>query len=201
MTGVSTTLPFFRWLVREPAFAAADFSTTYLDGVLADRRESFVVPTATDERDAAIAAALAAWFRAQRCRRCRSCRFRIGVAPGRPCRVAPMIFEVEINGVTWAVSVDAIGASAQSGGRFRVASRRAATAEASDAPVCDDAGGRRPPDGSRTVDCHHRWPPRRRCGGDGSPRWRLLRPVAACGRDGVGRWPALSTRGWRRRDG
>ena len=66
VVGVSTTLPFFRWLVREPAFADAAFSTTYLDEVLADRDTPFVTPTAEDERDAVVAAALDAWLRAHR---------------------------------------------------------------------------------------------------------------------------------------
>jgi acetyl-CoA carboxylase biotin carboxylase subunit len=61
VTGVHTTLPFFRWLVRQPAFVAGAVSTTYLDGVLAGRREPFVQPTEQQLRDAAIAAAVAAW--------------------------------------------------------------------------------------------------------------------------------------------
>ncbi len=61
--GVSTTLPFFRWLVEQPAFRDAAFSTTYLDGVLAARQgQPFCQPTAEDERHAAVAAAIAAWF-------------------------------------------------------------------------------------------------------------------------------------------
>ena len=36
--GVSTTLPFFRWLTEQPAFATADFHTAWLDGVLAERK-------------------------------------------------------------------------------------------------------------------------------------------------------------------
>ena len=64
VVGVQTTLPFFRWLVRQPEFATAQFSTTYLDALLAERDGPFVVPSATDCEDAAIAAALASWFRA-----------------------------------------------------------------------------------------------------------------------------------------
>jgi acetyl-CoA carboxylase biotin carboxylase subunit len=64
VVGVKTTLPFFRWLVRERAFIDAAFSTTYLDTVLADRREPFVTPSAADEADAVVTAALAAWMRA-----------------------------------------------------------------------------------------------------------------------------------------
>jgi acetyl-CoA carboxylase biotin carboxylase subunit len=66
VAGVSTTLPFFRWLVRQPAFAAGRFSTTYLDRVLAERDAPFVEPTGEDARDAAIAAALSAWLLAHR---------------------------------------------------------------------------------------------------------------------------------------
>ncbi len=63
--GVRTTLPFFRWLVGQPAFAAAQFDTTYLDGLLAERKgQPFVDATDGDADDAVIVAALAAWFRA-----------------------------------------------------------------------------------------------------------------------------------------
>jgi acetyl-CoA carboxylase, biotin carboxylase subunit len=64
VTGVSTTLPFFRWLVRQHSFAAGQFSTTYLDRILAERREPFAAAMDEDLCDVAIAAALAAWFRA-----------------------------------------------------------------------------------------------------------------------------------------
>ena len=64
VVGVSTTLPFFRWLVEEPAFVEAAFSTTYLDGVLAARGDRpFSKPSADDEQDAIVAAAMAAWAR------------------------------------------------------------------------------------------------------------------------------------------
>ncbi|MDQ3070104.1 MAG: acetyl-CoA carboxylase biotin carboxylase subunit [Acidobacteriota bacterium] len=57
--GVKTTLPFFRWLTEQPEFARADFHTSWLDGVLADRRgEPFVSPTSADVRAAVIAAAI-----------------------------------------------------------------------------------------------------------------------------------------------
>jgi acetyl-CoA carboxylase biotin carboxylase subunit len=62
VAGVRTTLPFFRWLVREPAFHEADFSTTWLDDILASRTEPFVAPGPEQERDVAVAAALHAWF-------------------------------------------------------------------------------------------------------------------------------------------
>jgi acetyl-CoA carboxylase biotin carboxylase subunit len=65
LTGLTTTLPFFQWLVREPAFVAGDVDTTYLDRVLADRDgESFQTLDEDTERDAAVVAALAAWLRA-----------------------------------------------------------------------------------------------------------------------------------------
>jgi acetyl/propionyl-CoA carboxylase alpha subunit len=66
VVGVKTTLPFFRWLVREPAFHEGRFSTTYLDDLLARRDAPFVAPDEADERDALVAAALSAWFRAHR---------------------------------------------------------------------------------------------------------------------------------------
>jgi len=57
--GVRTTLPFFRWLVEQPAFAAADFHTAWLDGVLAARKgEPFAAVSEADVRDAVIAAAV-----------------------------------------------------------------------------------------------------------------------------------------------
>jgi acetyl-CoA carboxylase biotin carboxylase subunit len=64
--GVPTTLPFFRWLVAQPEFGEARFSTTYLDGVLAGRTAPFVEPTGHDVRDATVAAAVAAFLRAHR---------------------------------------------------------------------------------------------------------------------------------------
>jgi acetyl-CoA carboxylase biotin carboxylase subunit len=65
--GVSTTLPFFRWLVDQPEFADAAFSTTYLDDVLASRRgQPFQQATEQDQHDAAVAAAIAAWSRGHR---------------------------------------------------------------------------------------------------------------------------------------
>jgi acetyl-CoA carboxylase biotin carboxylase subunit len=65
--GVKTTVPFFQWLVRQPAFADAAFDTTYLDRVLAGRNgQPFRAPTPADEDEAAIAAAVAAWLRAHR---------------------------------------------------------------------------------------------------------------------------------------
>jgi acetyl-CoA carboxylase biotin carboxylase subunit len=66
VAGVTTTLPFFRWLVRQPDFRAGRFDTTYLDRLLAERRgEPFVTPDTTDCYDATVIAALAAWLRAR----------------------------------------------------------------------------------------------------------------------------------------
>jgi len=63
VVGVKTTLPFFRWLIRERDFVEASFHTQYLDRVLVDRKgQSFVEPSRSDEEDAAVAAALSAWF-------------------------------------------------------------------------------------------------------------------------------------------
>ena len=67
VAGVTTTVPFFQWLVAQPEFLAGEFDTTYLDRVLAERKgRPFVAPTDTDERDAAVAVALASWLRAHR---------------------------------------------------------------------------------------------------------------------------------------
>jgi acetyl-CoA carboxylase, biotin carboxylase subunit len=67
VSGVSTTLPFFRWLVRQPEFLEGRVSTAYLDGVIAAREgRSFAEASPADEQDAVVAAALAAWFRAHR---------------------------------------------------------------------------------------------------------------------------------------
>ena len=67
VVGVQTTLPFFRWLMREPAFLTAEFDTTYLDGVLASRHgEPFVAATERDELDATVAVALGAWEKSRR---------------------------------------------------------------------------------------------------------------------------------------
>jgi acetyl/propionyl-CoA carboxylase alpha subunit len=67
VVGVKTTVPFFQWLVDQPEFLAGRFDTTYLDGILADRRgQAFVAPTDEDEHDALVAAAVASWFRTHR---------------------------------------------------------------------------------------------------------------------------------------
>jgi acetyl-CoA carboxylase biotin carboxylase subunit len=64
VVGVKTTLPFFRWLVRQPEFVRAEFSTTYLDALLAERDAPFVAANDLERDEAAIAAALGAWSRA-----------------------------------------------------------------------------------------------------------------------------------------
>ena len=63
ITGIRTTIPFFRWLLAEPAFESGAFHTTYLDDVLEARGgRPFVEATPEIEDVAAIAAAvLAAW--------------------------------------------------------------------------------------------------------------------------------------------
>jgi len=66
VTGVRTTLPFFRWLVRQPRYAAGALSTTFLDEVLAERREPFVSPTSEEIVDAALLAAVHTWTRSRR---------------------------------------------------------------------------------------------------------------------------------------
>jgi acetyl-CoA carboxylase biotin carboxylase subunit len=61
ITGIRTTIPFFRWLLMQPAFESGAFDTTYLDGVLAARNgRPFVEPTPEIEDIAAIAAAIMA---------------------------------------------------------------------------------------------------------------------------------------------
>jgi acetyl-CoA carboxylase biotin carboxylase subunit len=67
VVGVKTTVPFFQWLVAQPAFLDGAFDTTFLDRVLAGRAgQAFVPLEPLDEDDASIAVALAAWFRASR---------------------------------------------------------------------------------------------------------------------------------------
>jgi acetyl-CoA carboxylase biotin carboxylase subunit len=66
VSGVRTTLPFFRWLVRQPEFSRGPLSTTFLDDVLASRDEPFVVPTPEQTVDAALVAAVATWMRGRR---------------------------------------------------------------------------------------------------------------------------------------
>ena len=57
--GIRTTVPFFRWLLAQPAFLDGNFHTGYLDEVLQQRQgEPFVIPDEDVDEVAAIAAAL-----------------------------------------------------------------------------------------------------------------------------------------------
>src|SRR5262245_53425936 len=59
VTGIKTTVPFFRWLLDQPEFASGRFHTTYLDQVMADRAgRPFAPPDDAVEDLAAIAAAV-----------------------------------------------------------------------------------------------------------------------------------------------
>jgi acetyl-CoA carboxylase biotin carboxylase subunit len=61
VAGIKTTLPFFTWLLAQPAFIEGRFHTAYLDEVLQSRNgRPFVEPAADAEETAAIAAALQA---------------------------------------------------------------------------------------------------------------------------------------------
>jgi acetyl-CoA carboxylase, biotin carboxylase subunit len=58
VSGIRTSLPFFRWMLREPAFARGEFHTGYLDELLQSRRgEPFDPPDVSRVEVAAIAAA------------------------------------------------------------------------------------------------------------------------------------------------
>lgn len=57
--GIQTTVPFFRWLLDQPAFETAAFHTGYLDEVLQQRQgEPFLAADMEEEDAAAIVAAL-----------------------------------------------------------------------------------------------------------------------------------------------
>src|SRR4030095_3303038 len=57
--GIRTSIPFFRWMLRQPAFASAAFHTGYLDELLQQRAgEPFSAWEPSVEEVAAIAAAL-----------------------------------------------------------------------------------------------------------------------------------------------
>jgi acetyl/propionyl-CoA carboxylase alpha subunit len=68
VAGIRTTLPFFRWLLQEPAFLDAEVDTTFLDRALVERRSAasaqpgdgkpFASVPMESEDAAAIAAAL-----------------------------------------------------------------------------------------------------------------------------------------------
>ncbi len=63
--GIKTTIPFFLWLMQQPAYAAGRYDTTYLDRLLIERKgESFSELTEADEEVASIATALDAYLRA-----------------------------------------------------------------------------------------------------------------------------------------
>jgi acetyl-CoA carboxylase, biotin carboxylase subunit len=57
--GIRTTVPFFRWLLDEPAFQTASFHTAYLDELLQQRHGArFENPGDEEQQVAAVAAAL-----------------------------------------------------------------------------------------------------------------------------------------------
>jgi len=61
VSGIRTSLPFFRWMLREPAFARGDFHTGYLDELLQSRRgEPFETPDVSSVEVAVMALALQA---------------------------------------------------------------------------------------------------------------------------------------------
>jgi acetyl-CoA carboxylase biotin carboxylase subunit len=61
VSGIRTSLPFFRWMLREPAFARGEFHTGYLDELLQSRRgDPFDPPDVSSEEVAALALALRA---------------------------------------------------------------------------------------------------------------------------------------------
>src|SRR5215207_9342879 len=61
VSGVRTSLPFFRWMLREPAFARGEFHTGYLDELLQSRGgEPFESPDLSHAEVAAMAVALRA---------------------------------------------------------------------------------------------------------------------------------------------
>jgi acetyl-CoA carboxylase biotin carboxylase subunit len=64
--GIRTTIPFFQWLIRQPAFVDGEFDTTFLDRVLLHAEGSFVQLSPEGEEIATIAAALHTLLRASR---------------------------------------------------------------------------------------------------------------------------------------
>ena len=57
--GIRTTVPFFRWMLAQPAFLDGNFHTGYLDELLQQRQgEPFIIPDEDSDEVAAIAAAL-----------------------------------------------------------------------------------------------------------------------------------------------
>jgi len=81
VSGVRTSLPFFRWMLRQPAFARGEFHTGYLDELLHSRRgEPFEAPDLSDTEVAAMAVALRAAVT--------STKLSTAPAPGPPGRPA-----------------------------------------------------------------------------------------------------------------
>jgi acetyl-CoA carboxylase biotin carboxylase subunit len=74
--GIRTTIPFFQWLIRQPAFVAGQFDTTFVDQVLVRRDGPFVELTPEAEKVATIAAALHTLLRASSSRSAASTRAR-----------------------------------------------------------------------------------------------------------------------------
>ncbi len=67
--GIRTTMPFFRWLLQQPAFLEGRVDTTYLDEVLASRVGRRFVEVTPDAEDlAVVATALSSFLRAERLR-------------------------------------------------------------------------------------------------------------------------------------
>jgi acetyl-CoA carboxylase biotin carboxylase subunit len=67
VVGIRTTVPFFRWMLKQPAFEAAAFHTGYLDELLQQRRgEPFESPSEDEQEIAALAAAVHAFGDARR---------------------------------------------------------------------------------------------------------------------------------------
>ncbi len=56
VTGIATTIPFFRWLMRQEEFRAGRFDTTYLDRLLASRTDESFAPDAAHLEDVTVAA-------------------------------------------------------------------------------------------------------------------------------------------------
>lgn len=68
--GIPTTLPFFRWMLTQPAFIAGDLDTTMLDAELERRAgEPFLPADADQERDAVLAVAAQAFLDARQAAR------------------------------------------------------------------------------------------------------------------------------------
>ena len=62
VVGVKTTIPFFLWLMRQPDYVAGRYDTTFLDRILAERRESFSEFTADEEDFLSLAVAIDAYL-------------------------------------------------------------------------------------------------------------------------------------------